>query len=253
MKCPSCGAEDQTGKYCAECGSGLQVKCAACGAKVPPGSRFCPSCGEPVVGAGARGGIPRTAWIIGAAALVVVLLIVFLPRQTDRVTAPPAQQNRTPLGQAPAGAGGSGMTGLSPDMRTNADRLFTRIMIAAEAGNQAEVDQFMPMALQAYQMVDDLDDDGIYHLAILHQTAGNYDEARATAQRILDRDPNHILALGVAAGSAQAAGDTDTASALWQRLLDALPEETGKPLSEYMDHQAMFEEYRNAAREAIGD
>lgn len=218
------------------------MTCPACDAPVPPGSRFCPSCGEPVAaGAGARG-VPRTAWIIGAAALLVVLLIVFLPRQTDRVPVPPAQQTRTPLGQA-----------LSPDMRTNADRLFQRIMIAAEEGDRTEVERFMPMAVQAYGMVDDLDDDGIYHLAILHQTAGEYDEARSTAQRILDESPNHILALGLAASSAQAAGDTATANDLWQRLLDAYPEESDKPLPEYRDHEAMLEEYRALAGEAVGN
>lgn len=194
----------------------------------------------------------RAAAIIAAAALFVVLLVLFLPRQTDRVTAPAPQQTRIPLSQGAGGAGG-GAGELSPDMRTNADRLFTRIMTAAQQGDQAEVDRFMPMAVQAYGMVDDLDDDGIYHLAILHQTAGEYDEARATAQRILDRSPNHILALGVAASSAQAAGDTATANDLWQRLLDAYPEETGKPLPEYMDHQAMVEEYRTLAREAAGN
>ena len=125
-------------------------------------------------------------------------------------------------------------------------------MRAAQQGNQAEVEQFMPMAIQAYGMVEDLNEDGLYHLAILQATAGNYSDARATSQRILDRSPNHILALGVAASAAGEAGDEAAAEALWNRLLEAYPEESGKPLPEYMDHQSMLPQYRETAMEATG-
>jgi len=230
------------------------VNCASCGTEVPPGSRFCTSCGEPVAGAPADGarwsGGSRAGWLFAAAATVVVLLVLFLPRETDRVRAPSSGGSGAPFA-APGGTG-SGMGGLSSDMRTNADRLFNRIMMAAEQGNQAEVEQFMPMAIQAYGMVEDLDDDGLYHLATLQVTAGEYDEARSTAGRILDRAPNHILALGVSATAAREAGDAGEAETLWGRLLDAYPEEAGLPLPEYVDHQAMLTEYRREAREATG-
>ena len=192
----------------------------------------------------------RAPWLIAATAVVVVLLVLLLPDDTERVPAPVAAP---PASVAPGGGiGGGGMGGLSSDMRTNADRLFNRIMLAAEQGNQAEVDQFMPMAVQAYGMVEDLDDDGIYHLAILRRTAGEFDLARETAGQILDRSPDHILALGVAADAAGAGGETEVAETLWQRLLEAYPSEAGKPLPEYMDHQTMLEEYRRMAEEATG-
>ncbi|MEJ2503062.1 MAG: zinc ribbon domain-containing protein [Gemmatimonadota bacterium] len=252
MKCPSCGAEDQKGKFCAECGAGLDANCPSCGAAVPPGAQYCTACGEPVAaGAGSRGLGSRAGWIIAAVAVAVVLLVLFLPDDTERVRAPMSGSAPAAAPGAPAGGAG-GMGGLSADMRTNADRLFNRIMMAAEQGNQAEVDQFMPMAVQAYGMVEELDDDGIYHLAILQRTAGELDQARQTAGRILDASPDHLLALGVAADAAEAAGDTDAANALWQRLLDAYAAEAGKPLPEYMDHQAMITEYRRMAREAVG-
>ncbi len=201
----------------------------------------------------AGGGPGRAAWIIAAAAIIVVLLVVFLPRRAERVPVPRTGMEAPFAGQTGGGAGsGGGLGPLSSDMRSNADRLFNRIMMAAEQGNQAEVDQFMPMAIQAYGMVEDLDDDGIYHLAILQQTADEYAEARSAAERILEDSPNHILALGVAASAAADAGDTTDADALWQRLLDAYPEEAGKPLPEYMDHQAMLQAYRDSARAAVG-
>lgn len=248
MKCPNCGADNQTGKFCAECGAGLDTSCPSCGEAVTPGARYCTSCGEPI-GSSGGGGVPgsKAGWIIAAAAIVVVLLVVLLPRATERVPAPPVEE-RVPVG-APTGTGG-GQGVLSADMRTNADRLYNRIMAAAEQGNQAEVDQFMPMAIQAYEAVEGLDEDGLYHLALLNITAGDYDAGRAAAQRILDRSPGHILALGALATAATEAGDEAAARDHWQRLLEAYPQEVGKPLPEYMDHQNMMSEYQRMALEA---
>lgn len=149
-------------------------------------------------------------------------------------------------------SGGVGGSGLSSDMRTNADRLFNRIMMAAEQGNEAEVAQFMPMAIQAYGMVDDLDDDGLFHLGLLHLTAGSHQEALQTAQRILDRDPSHLLGLAVAAQAAESLGDDAGAAGYWERYLDAYETEAGKPLPAYVDHQPILPEYRAMAREALG-
>ena len=242
MKCPSCGSENETGKYCGQCGAAMTVSCAACGAPADPGARYCTACGEPVA-ASVREGRSRTPLYIAGAALLVTVLVLMLPDDTERAGPPPAS------GAAPFAGSGDGI--LSSDMRTNADRLFNRVMTAAEQGNEAEVNQFMPMAIQAYGMVEGLDADGLYHLAILHQTAGQHDEARATAQRVLESNANHILMLGVAAGSAAAAGDSAAAGELYRRLLDAYPSEAGRPISEYVDHNRMLSEYRTAAQSFI--
>ncbi|MGK7312073.1 MAG: zinc-ribbon domain-containing protein [Candidatus Longimicrobiales bacterium M2_2A_002] len=259
MKCPNCGAENQTGKYCASCGAGLDVTCPSCGADVPAGAAFCTVCGEPVAAEAEAGGAASKApWLIAALSIVVVvaLVMVFLPGETR--TSRPADSQ--PLTGAPPGAGmgggaggaGPAMGGLSNDMRTNADRLFNRIMMAAEQGNEAEVAQFMPMAIQAYGMVDDLDGDGLFHLALLHLTAGSYDEAQQTADRILADNPDHLLGLAAAAQAAEAAGNTDEATGYWGRYLDAYDAEAGKPLPEYVDHQPLLSEYRDMARAATG-
>ena len=144
------------------------------------------------------------------------------------------------------------MGGLSNDMRTNADRLFNRIMMAAEQGNEAEVAQFMPMAIQAYDMVDNLDNDGLFHLALLHLTAGSPDAALDVANRILEDGPNHLLGLAVAAQAAADAGNAQAANEYWGRYLDAYDAEAGKPLPEYVDHQPLLSEYRSMARDATG-
>lgn len=149
-------------------------------------------------------------------------------------------------GTAPFGGGFTG------DIRTDADRLFNRVMAAAERDEQAEVDQFMPMAIQAYEMVPALDHDGLFHLAILHQTAGDHDSARGTAGEILRDVPDHILGLGVAGTSATAQGDDAAARAYFQRLAEAYPAESGRLVPEYVDHQPMLEEYYRIARDHVG-
>ena len=255
MTCPQCGAEEQSGKFCAECGAGLDVPCPSCGAAAQPGARYCTRCGS-ALASGARARSPRTLWLIAGVAVLVVALMLLLPRMTDRA-GPPAMTGggAAPVGGAP-GAGADAMSGdglLSNDMRTNADRLFNRVMAAAEQDDRAQVDQFMPMAIQAYGMVDELDDDGIYHLAILHLTAGQLDSARAAAGRILEESPDHVLALGVAAEAAAAGGDDAEAERLYRRLLDTYATEAARPLPEYVDHQRMLTEYRSQAREHIGE
>jgi tetratricopeptide (TPR) repeat protein len=169
----------------------------------------------------------------------VVVLILLIPERAERAgpiraTDPAA----TPLGPD------AGFTG---DLRTDADRLFNRVMAAAEEGRRDEVEQFMPMALQAYEMVPDLDDDGLFHLAILYETASDYPMARATAERILADAPDHILGLGVAGSASAAAGDSATADAYFRRLLDGYQAEAGRLRPEYVDHQPMLEEYRRLA------
>lgn len=253
MQCPSCGAENQNGNFCASCGAALDVSCAACGADVPAGASYCTACGEPVAGAAAGEPGSRAPWIIAAVsvAIVAALVLAFLPGGQVRTPAPPS--GSAPFmdgGGAPGGdAGGMGLSG---DMRTNADRLFNRIMAAAEQGNQGEVAQFMPMAIEAYGMVSDLDNDGLYHLGLLHLTAGSYDRALETAGRILDDEPRHLLALAVAAEASTAAGDSAGATAYWERFLDAYEAEAARPIPEYVDHQPMLPEYRRLAREATG-
>ena len=252
MKCPACGTENEKGKFCSQCGAALAGACASCGSDLPPGSRFCTRCGEAVAGVPAGGGrgLPWP-WIVGAGALLLILLVFLLQRRAERA-GPEAMT--TPAG-APVGGGmpASGDGLLSNDMRTNADRLFNRIMSAAEQGNEAEVAQFMPMAVQAYGMVEGLDNDGLFHLAILHLTGDQPGEALATAERILADEPNHVLALGVAAAAAEAVGDDARAEAFHRRLLEAYPTEAARPLPEYLDHQRMLPEYRRAAQEATGE
>lgn len=45
--CPTCGVENEGGKFCQECGGALaaRTECPRCGTKFKAGAKFCPECG----------------------------------------------------------------------------------------------------------------------------------------------------------------------------------------------------------------
>ncbi len=48
LRCPTCNAQTQGGKFCQECGASLSGKmtCPACRKEIKAGSKFCPECGQ---------------------------------------------------------------------------------------------------------------------------------------------------------------------------------------------------------------
>ena len=259
MKCPVCKAESE-GRFCPECGSPLaDGRCRACQAELVPGARFCTACGEAV-----HARPTRLPWIIAGGAIGALVLVLVLP--VLRGGSAGAGGMDGPLdfsgGNAPAGASaqmppaggatGGGAPALSDDPRVNADRLFNRIMTERNAGNLEQARFFLPMALQAYQMAEPLDDDGLFHLALLHSAAGDFPAARITAERILDRNADHLLALAAAGEAMAAAGDTATARDYYRRFLSAYDREKEKVYPEYLDHAQVLPEYQRAAQALVG-
>lgn len=137
--------------------------------------------------------------------------------------------------------------------REEADSLFNVVMSAAEKRDQQTVVQALPEALSAYAKLGPLDGDGIFHVALLQLTGGRFAEARATAQKLLADNPNHLLALSVSARAAAAAGDAAAARDFNQRLLRAYDSEVVKPLVEYRDHARVLPLQRAEAEAALKD
>src|SRR5262247_1387305 len=49
MLCPQCRFDNRANvSFCEECGARLDVTCSSCGAAVPPGRKFCGTCGKPL-------------------------------------------------------------------------------------------------------------------------------------------------------------------------------------------------------------
>lgn len=158
--------------------------------------------------------------------------------------------NTPQIGAPPGNPAAVDLNSMTPAQA--AERLFTRVVSAAEQGDTAQAEQFLPMALAAHDRAEPLDHDGLFHRAILERLAGESANAIATAERILADRPTHLLALATAAEAATDIGDAQTAQAYYQRFLDAYNEEEGMDLPEYEAHSGMFAGMRTAALLATG-
>lgn len=234
--CPACGAP-ATGRFCANCGATLQgAVCGACRAPLTPGAKFCHRCGTPAGAAAAErpSGVGNALpWAVTAIALLALVALVAgqrfgRARETQTANASEA---------APAGMAGRApdISALSPAER--AERLYDRIMGAAERGRVDTVRFFMPMALQAYQALGDLTVDQRYDLGRLAEVAGDASLALAQADTILRQHPQHLLGLVLASRAALLRGDSLAARQYLDRLARAERAERQKQLPEYLLHQ----------------
>lgn len=249
--CPDCG-RPANGNFCQHCGAKLGGRfCNQCGAKAGPAAAFCNQCGATVDGgAGGRraaaaavvGGQNLPWWIAGAAMFVLIVVLGVRMVQPGGPSAPAAAAP----GGVPAGAG------MPPDLssmtpREAADRLFDRVMRSVSASDSVAAQQFLPMAIAAYDRARPLDHDGLFHLSLLNRAAMNLDVALAGAEEVLAAEPNHILALSAAAEAAIDLERLDDAAGYYRRLVEAYPQETTRALPEYQGHSNLMESARVAA------
>lgn len=222
---------------------GRPGNCSSCGARLTPGAEYCTKCGEAVNRGGSRVSFP---WVIAGAAIVIAIAVVVMPYARGRrvTTADPLAP--------PVGTGPGQLAPLSGTPRQQADQLFNRIMQEQSQGNVDQARFFVPMAIQAYQAAGILDADGLYHLSLIQAVGSDYPAARATAERILEAAPTHLLGLAALAQAAEGEGDTATAQDAWRRFLENLATEQAKALTEYTDHAAILPQYEQDARAATG-
>ncbi len=236
--CPSCHAQ-ASGKFCSNCGASLgTTTCANCGASLRPGAKFCHRCGTP---AGAEGGSEQRSfssslpWAVAAIALVAMIALV-AGQRFSRSQTPPAAPDQ---GAAPfAGSGG----GQPPDISNltpgeAAIRLYNRVMGAHERGQTDSVQMFAPMAITAYQMIGNLDNDQRYDLGRIAAVSGDQQLARAEADSILAKNPTHLLGLILAGNAARMRKDTAAEKSYHDKLVAAAPGERAKKLDEYSTHE----------------
>lgn len=268
MSCPSCGSQE-TGKFCSQCGSALATpKCKSCGNAIPAGGRFCNMCGTAVAGgprkAESTKGVPAAAqasgrprsnlpWAIAGGALVVLAGALILPRlggEQEPIPSTPAPfAGPAAGGTGTGGAAGVDLSSMTP--REAADRLFNRVMQAAESGDSAQARSFAPMALAAYDMVPDLDLDGRYHVAVIQLATGQPSDALTTSEAILAEVPTHLFGLATAAEAQLALGNTAEAAALWQQFLANYDTEVLANRVEYRDHAALLPTLRQQAASQV--
>ena len=247
VRCSACGAAGPALNYCNTCGTPLGARpCRACGATVAAGARFCGQCGVSFSGAAVPVARPQPtrAWavaVVGAVALAGVLIL--LVRKNSGPTASAAQSE--PGLAAPVAETPPDISQMSP--RERFDRLYNRIMRAAEAGDEATVTRFTPMALMAYAQLSAADADAHYHAALLKVHTGDADGARALADTILTGTPGHLFGYLVRGTVARWNKDDKALSAAYAGFLSHYEAEMKSSRREYGEHTRALDEFRQAA------
>lgn len=252
VSCPACGVSSW-GNFCATCGASLVPRtCNRCRASLSPQARFCHRCGSPVAGGRREGGrSDRVAWIV--AGTLCVLLVGGIAYQVSRAAPQPVTPDMANAGASTGeGTSTAALSGRAPDIsqmspRERFDRLFNRIMQAAQAGDSAQVERFTPMALGAYEQLDKRDVDARYHAAVLYMQIGDFLRARALADTMLKESPGHLFAYLVRGTVARLMNDSLAEHRAQQDFMSHYRAETAARRMEYLEHQPVLDEFRREA------
>jgi hypothetical protein len=137
------------------------------------------------------------------------------------------------------------ISNMSPRERFN--RLYNRIMRGAEAGDEATVTRFTPMALMAYAQLDTIDADARFHAALLEVHTGNADGARALGDTVLRQEPGHLFGYVILGTVARWKKDQPALHRAYAGFLQHYDAEMKTPRAEYAEHTRSLEDFRRAA------
>jgi len=185
------------------------------------------------------------AWYMAGAMFVFLLAVLAYPVLVPQSS---REQSPGPTGGAQSqlqGANAIDLSSMSPVDAAN--RLFDRVMTESNAGNQDQVQFFLPMSISAYEQAEPLDADGLYHLATLQRMSGDGTAALATAQRILADTPTHLFGLSEAGEAALVLGDTAQAREYFQAVIDNWADEQAISRPAYQMHPAVMPTIRGTA------
>jgi hypothetical protein len=191
--------------------------------------------------------------------VVLLSLIVFKVIREARPVAAPEMANAGAQSAADLPGGGPSGGDLSartpPDIsrmspRERFDRLFNRVMQAAERGDTAQVVRFTPMALGAYGQLDSIDADARYHAAVLRMQVGDMAGALALADTILARDPGHLFGYIVRGTVAGLQNDTARRRQAERDFRAHFAAESAAGRQEYQEHQPVIDDFKRQADSA---
>jgi hypothetical protein len=134
--------------------------------------------------------------------------------------------------------------------RERFDRLYNRVMRAAQAGDEATVSRFTPMALMAYGQLDSVDADARYHAALLQVHSGDVAGPTALADTILARQPGHLFGYIIQGTVARWQKDDRALGRAYAEFLKHYDAEMKAARPEYADHKVSVDEFHQQALKA---
>jgi hypothetical protein len=177
--------------------------------------------------------------------LVLVLLVALVLREKSTASAA-AEPTAAAVASAPPD-----LSTMTP--RERFDRLYRRVMGAAETGDTATVARFAPMVFAAYGQLDTVDADARYHAALLYlHLQGDTATALRLADSILASNPRHLFGFLIQGTAAQLTGNQRLLARARSAFLAAWDRELQADRPEYRDHRAMLDQFRNAASAKVG-
>ena len=256
MHCTQCGTEG-AGAFCGSCGASLRpIACPSCETEMEKGLRFCTECGGPLrltspvsSPSPAAGTLP---WALTGVLLVALLVGAAFPIFSSEGGG--GQPAGGPQAMAPGQLGPAPNVDLSSmTPREAADRLFERVAIAISAQDSVEVRNFLPMALDAYDLARPLDPDGHFHLALLQRVSLEFERSLETALAGLEQDPDHLLLLSAAAEAHLEMGEEEPAREYYGRMLAVWDEQMERDLDDYDHHVNLMPIIRQDAEALLGE
>jgi hypothetical protein len=174
---------------------------------------------------------------------LLAVLLVMLTRESPRTAV--AEPAADPAAEAPPD-----ISNMSPRERFN--RLYNRVMQAAQSGDEATVTRFTPMALMAYAQLDRIDADARYHAALLTVHTGDVEASRALADTILTENPGHLFGYVIQGTVARFRKDEKALDRAYSGFLKHYDPEMKAGRPEYQEHRTSLEDFHKAALEAGG-
>jgi hypothetical protein len=126
------------------------------------------------------------------------------------------------------------------------------IMTAAEEGDTARVAFHTTMAIQAYQMLGELDNDARYHVGLIHLVRGEPVQTLEQADLMEESVPGHLLAIVLRHLASRTGGDSTAMQEAYRRFLANYESEIAVARPEYEVHRGQIEAFLAEARGAAG-
>ena len=176
-------------------------------------------------------------------AVLLIMLARESPASSAQLSADPAEVASAPSSESQELP--PDISNMSPRERFN--RLYNRVMRAAQSGDEATVSRFTPMALMAYGQLDTIDADARYHAALLKVHTGEIEGSRALADSILAGDPGHLFGYIVRGTVARFRKDDRVLRKAYADFLAHYDSEIKRARPEYEEHKTSLEDFRRAA------